>query len=576
VKEIGHVRLTLVGTGITLPSVGESARRYNLATASLHASLATRRELQGRLEVTRIDLPISLDHPRFDPEALDRVLATRPDLLGLSCYAWDLAAQLDLAHRVRLERPEMHVVIGGPSASVRAEDILAEHPAVEVVVRGEGEVTLAEALANGLDDLSGVSGLSWRDPKGRIRHEIDRPPLADLGELPSPILDGLLVPPRQNLLLEYARGCRSRCAYCAWKLYGGGLRHRPASRARQELAWARERGYEHAFIIDSSINDDDQRLAWLAQAAREADPGGRLAFSYFIDAERISPSQLPHLSILRPHEVTVGLETVNPVALRACGRRPPDLDRFARALDLLSEVTPATVSLMLGMPGDDLEHFTQTLDFVARLAERQGKPRVHSVRVHWMMIAPGSVLWRRAAAQGLELASEGIPYVLSSPTFPRGDLIEALRTLRDHPRADLFVWEDAEPWRALQQTNEPQMYAAGGDHLGGRTGRSISDDQVWRALRPLRPGRELSGGFVVGALTRSQGFPVVRLEGPRGGSVELQLRPLGAEPNPLARTRSFDLIWLAQPVSSRHDEGEHERKLLRLMVELVRRNDRAC
>jgi len=72
-------------------------------------------------------------------------------------------------------------------------------------------------------------------------------------------------------------------------------------------------------------------------------------------------------------------------------------------------------------------------------------------------------------------------------------------------------------------------------------------------------------------LTREQGFPVVTFEGPNGRSVRLQLRPRGAEPQPLARTEALDLVWLA-PEEPPHDD-EPERKLLRLLVELVRRNE---
>lgn len=562
------MRVTLVGTGITLPSVGEAARRYNLANAYLEAFVRAHPVLSRSVEVRRLDLPISLDRPVFTRDALEEVLATRPDVLGLSCYAWDLEAQLALAAEVRRERPEVKIVLGGPSASVRDQELLEARSAPDVVVRGEGEATLSQALERGLDDLSGVPGLTWRDREGELHREPNRPPLADLGRIPSPLVTGVLEPPRQNLLLELGRGCRHRCAYCAWKLFGGGVRHHSEDRARQEIAWAVERGYEHAFIIDSALNDDDARLAGVARAAREADPDRRLAFSYFLSAEDLSPDQARHLAALRSHEVTLGLESVNPAALRAAGRKPLDPEAFARALDLLAPIAPATVSLMLGMPGDDLRGFRRTLDFVADLAERPGGSRVRAARVHWMMVAPGSTLWRRAGRYGLELSAVGIPYVLASETFPRGDLIEALRLLRRHPRSDLFIWEDAEPWRALQEPDGGPLYAPGGEHLGGRPGGAVTDEQVWRALRPLRPGRELAGGFVLAPLGRAGGFPVVRLRGPEGREVRLQLRPRGAEPQPLARTRSFDLVWLA-PASD--DDGE--RRLLRLLVELVRRND---
>lgn len=565
------MRLTLIGTGITLPAVGKTAARYNLANAYLHAYLAAQAELRASVEVTRIDLPISLDAPVFDSDVLARVVATRPDIVGLSCYCWDLAPLLELARNLELELPGIRIVLGGPSPSVAAAEILATNPQVDAIVRGEGERTLAEVLARGFDHLDGVLGVSWRDSEGKLHEEPDRPAMEDLGQIPSPLLSNLLEPPRQNLIFEFARGCRYRCTYCAWKLFGRGVRHHGRERVRLELEWAISRGYEHAFVIDSALNDDDARLADIARAVSEVDPDRRLAFSYFVNHKHLTPAQIADLRTIRSHEITVGLESVNAKALRAAGRRPLDREGFTAALDLLAEVGPATLSIMLGMPGDDLQGFSETLDFIARLADRPGPRRIRSVRVHWMMVAPGSALHRRASKHGIELAVEGVPYVLESSSFPRDDLLEALRVVKHHPRSDLFVWEDAEPWKALQRDQGEQMYAAGGDHLGGRAGQVIEEAEVWRALRPLRPGRRISGSFEVEPLSRVAGFPVVTLRNRAGRSVRLQIRPRGAEPRPLASTPSFDLVWLLGP--SVEQEQEAERKVLSLLVELIRRNE---
>ncbi len=567
------MRLTLIGTGITLPAVGETAARYNLANAYLEAYVCSHAKASADVDVTRIDLPISLDDTRFDDDVVERVGATKPDVVGLSCYCWDLAPQLELARSLKQEIPETRIVLGGPSPSVAASELITTHPQVDAIVRGEGERTLVEILERSFRDLEGIAGVTWRDSSGIIHEEQDRPPIEDLSEIPSPLLSGLLVPPRQNLMFELARGCRYRCTYCAWKLFGRGVRHHGEDRIRAELEWALENGYEHAFIIDSALNDDDARLAGISRAVAEIDQDRRLAFSYFINSRLLSADQIRSLRAIRSHEITVGLESVNPRALRAAGRRPLDVEEFEKALDLIAEVGPVTLSIMLGMPGDDLRGFEATLDFIARQADRPGPRRIRSVRVHWMMVAPGSVLHRRAERHGLELAVEGVPYVLQSDTFPQGDLIEALDVVRRHPRSDLFVWEDAEPWRALQRDDGRQMYTAGGDHIGGRTGRSIDDGKVWHVLRPLRPGRKLSGGFEVAPLSRESGFPVVTLRGPSDRSVRLQLRPRGAEPQPLDRTETLDLIWLPNPDEANGDE-EPERKVLRLLVELIRRNDR--
>jgi len=519
--------------------------------------------------VRRLAVQIPLDAPRMDDGVVDEVLETAPDLVGLSCYCWDLDAQLRLASRLREAAPTTRIVLGGPSASYRSAELLRDNPAVDAVVRGEGEQTLLDIVERDDADLSGVPGVTWRGPGGEPRQEPDRPVAPDLAALPSPLLSGVLEPPRQNLMLELSRGCRYRCTYCAWKTHGGGVRAVPEARVRDELSWALDRGYEHAFVIDSALNDDDDRLAGIARAARAVDPERRLAHSYFVNHAFLSKGQVADLDSLRPHEVTIGLESLSPRAMKAAGRKPLDEDRFAAALDLLSEIAPATVSLMLGMPGDDLEGFRRTLDFVARLAERPGRPRVRFARAHWMLIAPGSYLWRRSDRYGLDIAPQGVPYVLGSESFPREDLIQALHLLHDHPRSDLFVWEDAEPL-AMLDASLPELFAARGDRIGGRSGDRVEVEALRRALGPLGPGRPMPRGWSMAPLDMGGGYPTVRIEGPDGRRLALQARPAGAEPHPYARTRTFDLVALPPEGSG---DGSSDPTMLGLLVEVIRRNE---
>jgi len=373
-------------------------------------------------------------------------------------------------------------------------------------------------------------------------------------------------------MLEFSRGCVYRCTYCAWKTQGGGVRYVPAERVRREIAWAHERKYEHAFIIDSAINNHDDRLEIVANAVSDADPHGDMAFSYFVNHAFVTRAQMASLTRIRPHEITVGLESVNPAALRAAGRKPLDPAQFAAALDLLAEAGPVTVSIMLGMPGDDLDGFRRTLDFIAQQAERPGPQRIRSARVHWMLVAPGSHLHGHAERHGLQLAPAGIPYVLGTSTFPRQDLVRALHVLHEHPRSDLFIWEDAEPLRMMGEPL-PQMSGAGGDHIGGRAPGHVSDHDVLQAIRPLEPGRALRRGWSVGPIEHQHGWPVVVLLGPGQKRISVQIRGRNAEPKPFARTAHFDLIWLASGIPG--SAQAEEQRLVAALADLVQRNDPA-
>jgi radical SAM superfamily enzyme YgiQ (UPF0313 family) len=95
-------------------------------------------------------------------------LAAREEaaLVGISLHwAHQAPASIEAAAEVKLARPGAFVVAGGLTASAHAAEVLALAPAIDAVVRGEGEgplVALAEALARGERDLSSVPNLVWR------------------------------------------------------------------------------------------------------------------------------------------------------------------------------------------------------------------------------------------------------------------------------------------------------------------------------------------------------------------------------------------------------------------------------
>ncbi len=427
------MRVTLAGSAVQLPGVGPDSARYNLALGFLQAYVQERLD---DLVIRREDFPISLDEPRFARGAAERLLAGDPALIGISSYCWDLSAFEEVVHEIKRRSPATTVVVGGPSATYAGEELLARCP-VDVAVVGEGEETFLELLRSGARDLDRVAGLLYRDGDA-VRSTPPRPGV-DLTTVPSPYLAGVLRPPKSNLMLECSRGCAFRCRYCAWKAFLGGLRHTPVDSLRRELGWAREHGYEHAFILDSAVNFDTDRLVELGAALRGA---GGLRFSYFVSHTHLDEAQAEALAGVPSHEIYVGLESVNPPALRTVGRRRLDREAFETAVARLGRVGPVVVSIILGIPGDTLAGFRETVGYCVDLADRVG---VSAVRVFWMIVPPGTSLWTNRERHGIRTASPGVPYLVDSASFPAADLAEAFRFLLTHPRRSLFVYDDASP-----------------------------------------------------------------------------------------------------------------------------------
>ena len=80
------------------------------------------------------------------PEAcVDRILALKPQAVGLSMYVWNRTLALGIAGELKRRNPGLIVFAGGSEATADFEGVRA-NPAVDFVLPGEGEEIIVEAL----------------------------------------------------------------------------------------------------------------------------------------------------------------------------------------------------------------------------------------------------------------------------------------------------------------------------------------------------------------------------------------------------------------------------------------------
>lgn len=153
-----------------------------------------------------------------DPLRIGRLQSFLSDpapVIGVSCMVSMLPFVLLGTRRFKEEHPDCTLVLGGPGPSGAAEEIVAAMPWVDVVVRGEGEVTLIElmrALQAG-GDLGAVRGITWRDGS-EVRHNPARPRIQDLDRLPLPAYHRVDMSAYTSTSVITGRGCPFRCAFC--------------------------------------------------------------------------------------------------------------------------------------------------------------------------------------------------------------------------------------------------------------------------------------------------------------------------------------------------------------------------
>ena len=86
-----------------------------------------------QVETTICDLNIN----DTQEELLARLMATEPDVVGVCLYIWNRACAASLIRRVKVLRPEVTVIVGGPEATFSVPETLADMPA-DYLLRGAG------------------------------------------------------------------------------------------------------------------------------------------------------------------------------------------------------------------------------------------------------------------------------------------------------------------------------------------------------------------------------------------------------------------------------------------------------
>jgi len=407
--------------------IEESPEALALGAASVAAAVS-------QAHADAIETVIVEDLVASGHEAISRrILASRPDWLGLSLFTWNCRAMLEAAATCARAMPGLVVFAGGPEATADPEGVyaLAEGLGLglDFIVRGEGESLTAAALSHlassprpeALAALVGLPGIVL--PGGP--YDGPRAPLEDLSRLASPWTGGFLRPKDGGVLWELSRGCPFRCSYCFEGRGERGLRSYPMSRLEAELDRMVALGAEQAFVLDPTFDADKARARAVLDLISRKAPG--LHWKFEVRAELLDRDLVRRFGQL-DCSLQIGLQSASDEVCEAV-HRPLDRKAFSRGIALLNEAGIVFgMDLIYGLPRDDLAGFSRSLDFALGL-------QPNHLDVFPLSVLPGTVLAEEAEGHGL-VYDAGPPHALvSSPGFPREAFARAARLAR---ACDLF------------------------------------------------------------------------------------------------------------------------------------------
>lgn len=413
-------------------------------------------------------------------DTVEWILRSEPDVVGFSGLSMSGRNAALTSMELKRRNPEMTVVMGGLYATFNSERVMSKYPSVDIVVRGEGEETIAE-LVDVLEagaPLKDVAGITYREGES-IKSTPDRPLIEDLDSLPIPdrsLLDdeyhskisGANIAVDKFTSVVSSRGCAYKCRFCCCtKLGRGRWRARSVDNTLEELHYLASEGYEQFIFVDDCFTLNPKRAIEICSRMRAEG----LDFEWICEGRVDSSSyeMMREISRAGCKILYLGIESANQRILNQYNKMttPQQSEEAVRSarkagMDLIMG------TFIVGGPDETREEIQNTLDFAKKVDI--DIPQFNVLGVH-----PGMDLWEELLSKGYvdeetywetgigvsKISPTAVPFeeivgmiteAVRSFTFRPGFLLRGLwRTLASSYRRGV-VWNNLGNWRDFLET----------------------------------------------------------------------------------------------------------------------------
>lgn len=381
--------------------------------------------LQAYLTTSRYYTACKFTHlGYFENDDLDRihttVLDTKPDLLAISCYVWNMAQVLSILPLIKAVLPRLVTVLGGPEISSESDLLMTRNNAIDYMVAGEGELTFRE-LVEHLFDPSGtkalmqIHGLIYRESTGAIVVNPKRENLQNLDTIPSPYLLGLLDHAKLThglMALETQRGCVLDCSFCNYQKGFKNIRFFSLDRVLEEIRWMMALHPKQLYLMDPAFNSNRKRARTILSTIAQLRQG--IPHKMFVNAEMI-PDLLNEELILLSRDagmtlIEMGIQSLAPEAMAPMNRYRNEEKLFANMHLALKHGLRIVPQLIFGLPGDSINRFFASFDRIYDIPSED-------MDILHLLLLPGTRYRNQTAFHGI-VYEEASPYrIIASNDF---------------------------------------------------------------------------------------------------------------------------------------------------------------
>lgn len=300
---------------------------------------------------------------------IEDILKYEPNVLGFSCYIWNIKIIKQIIKKLKSERPDMIIVLGGPETSYDYDDFLLDGLADYIIVN-EGEIAFDKLLKHLQKqyDINEIENLIYID-KGNIIRNTQKL-ISDLNLLKNPYRFKQDYDSIKNKVqyLELSRGCPYKCSYCLASLEKG-LRFFDLNKTFENIDYLVKKGAKTIKFLDRSFNAHKKLALRFFEKLIEKNYQNTV-FQFEINGDVLNDEIVDYLTEnCKKNYIRfeLGIQSTNKKVNEA-------IDRFQdteRLIIIISKLKSSNVILHLdliaGLPYEDLESFRKTFNDIFAL-----------------------------------------------------------------------------------------------------------------------------------------------------------------------------------------------------------------
>ena len=337
----------------------------------------------------RVDL---LDAVALDlsvEQVVERVATIEPQAVGFTALTSSFHRAVSVASHIRKVLPNILTLVGGPHASAVPQAVMSSNSCFDILVVGEGELTLLEImeryrdlgyarskLLGEHDNLGEVDGIVFRK-NGEISQTAPRQLITNLDILPLPARDLLpmerYIPlPNQYRRLPVVhmtttRGCPHDCSFCsASAVFGRRVRRLSVGRVMEEIEDAvRNYSAREISFWDDTMTQNRNWMVTFCDGLQQS--GLDLTWTCYARVDTMDPLLLNKMKQAGCFNIFYGFEAGSQTLLDLVDKKIRVEDSIRVCRWTREAGIEVRGSFMLGLPGETPALAQKTINFALEL-----------------------------------------------------------------------------------------------------------------------------------------------------------------------------------------------------------------